>query len=172
MLRSGTVGKSNFWLQGLHRWIGPPRNQAARWPPTCQQPTSYPHLCMAGGPGLEPVWRSGPGDPDYAVSARKRIVYTASGPNSVVRGREAAPGLPILGPKPCRLYVSGPKPRSPDLLVPISTPASDLAPRPFTNPHLCGGRPRARTGKGRWGQWKSDRNHTQAAPVFAYLRLE
>ncbi len=24
-------------------------------------------LCMAGGPGLEPVWRSGPGDPDYAV---------------------------------------------------------------------------------------------------------
>ena len=86
---------------------------------------------MARVPGLEPLWTSGPGEPDYAVLARKREVYIVSGPNLVVRGREAAPGLPILGPKPCRLHVFGPKPRSPDLLVPISTPAPDLAPRPY-----------------------------------------
>ncbi len=49
----------------------------------------------------------GPGDPDYAVSARKRVVYTASGPTSVVQGREAAPGLPSLGPKPCNYTCSG-----------------------------------------------------------------
>ena len=91
-------------------------------------PAAAHHLCMAGGPGLEPVWRSGLGDPDYTASARKRVVYTASGPNSVVRGREAAPGLCGVGPKSCRLHVFGPKPRSPDLLVPISTPAPDLAP--------------------------------------------
>jgi hypothetical protein len=88
---------------------------------------------MAGGPGLKPVWRSGPGDPDYAVSARRRIVYTVSGPKSVVRGPLRGPGLPNLGPKPCRLFVFEPKPRSPDLLVPISTPAPDLAPRPYTS---------------------------------------
>ncbi len=57
--------------------------------------------CMAGGPCQERVWRLGPGDPDYAASARNRVVYTVSGPQSVVRRREPAPGPPILGPKPC-----------------------------------------------------------------------
>ena len=42
-------------------------------------------------------------------------------------------GVPNFGPKPCRLHVSGPKPRSPDLLAPISTPAPDLAHRPYTS---------------------------------------
>jgi hypothetical protein len=39
-------------------------------------------FCMAGGPGLEPAWTPGPGDPDYTVSARKHVVYTVSGPKS------------------------------------------------------------------------------------------
>ncbi len=80
---------------------------------------------MAGGPDLEPMWRSGPGDPDYAASARKRVIYTASGPYRTVRGPLCGPGLRGLGPKPCKLHVFGPKPRSPDLLFP-------LAPRPYT----------------------------------------
>ncbi len=93
-------------------------------------------LCMAGGPGLEPVWRSGPGDPDYTVSANKRVVYTVSGPNRVVRiswsrsphrlqtwppghtqclGREAAPsnasqGLDRTGPRPSWCAACGGKP--------------------------------------------------------------
>jgi hypothetical protein len=33
-------------------------------------------------------------------------------------------------------YVFGPKPRSPDLLVPMSTPAPDLAPRPYTTTQI------------------------------------
>jgi hypothetical protein len=40
---------------------------------------------MAGGPGLESVWRSGPGYPEYSVSARKRIVYRDAGRNRVAR---------------------------------------------------------------------------------------
>ncbi len=44
---------------------------------------------------------------------------------------DSGPGLPNLGAKPC-LHVFGPKPRSPDLLVPISAPALDLAPRSYT----------------------------------------
>ncbi len=51
---------------------------------------------MAGG---APVWRSGPGDLDYAVWARKRVVYTVSGPKPVVPGREAAPA-PTLRLRP------------------------------------------------------------------------
>ncbi len=43
-------------------------------------------MCMATGPGLEPVWSSGPGDLDYAVSARKCVVYAASGQKAEVRG--------------------------------------------------------------------------------------
>ncbi len=86
---------------------------------------------------MEPVWRSGTGDPDCAVSARKRVYsLTVSGPKSVVKGREAATGLPILGPETCRQHVFEPKPRSPDLLVPISTPAPDLAPRPYATKGL------------------------------------
>ncbi len=88
-------------------------------------------LCMAGGPGQEPVWRSGPGHPDHATSVRKRVVYTALGPKSVVRGPLRGPGLPIQGPKPNRLHVFGPKPCTPDVLAPIFTPAPDLAPRPY-----------------------------------------
>ena len=38
-----------------------------------QQTIQRGGLCMAGKPGLEPVWRSGPGDPDYTISARKRL---------------------------------------------------------------------------------------------------
>ena len=51
-------------------------------------------LCMAGGPRLEPVWRSGPGDPDCAVSARNRVVHAVSAQNS---GPQSGPGLPIFG---------------------------------------------------------------------------
>jgi hypothetical protein len=72
-------------------------------------------LCMAGGPGLEPVWRSGPGDPDYTASARKCIVYVASGPKSVVRVREAPhllarfPGPPgQLIPRKTKIYKTRP----------------------------------------------------------------
>ncbi len=42
----------------------------------------------------------------------------------------------IFGPKQRRLHVSGPKPRSPDLLVPIFTPAPNLAPRPYTSSRM------------------------------------
>jgi hypothetical protein len=107
-------------------------------------------LCMAGGPGLEPVWRWG-GDPDYAVSAPTRVVYTVSDPKSVVRNREAAPGLPSMGSKPCRLHGFGPETRS---LVPISTPAPDLAPRPYTRLvwEVCGWGPSLGTSLVFWGK--------------------
>ncbi len=52
------------------------------------------------GPGLEPVRRLGPSEPDYAASDRKRVVYTVSGPTSVVREPLRGPRLLILGPKP------------------------------------------------------------------------
>ena len=53
---------------------------------------------MAGGPGLEPVWRSGPGDPDYAASVRKRVAYTAS--NVYTLERPGSPARKIVGTKP------------------------------------------------------------------------
>ncbi len=134
--RPGSGGKFDFYFYLKRSW--------ARLMDTSRNTEHV--LCMAGGPGLEPVWRSGPGDPDYAASARKRVVYLVSGPNRVVRGPLRVPGLPNLGPKPCTLHVFGPKPCIPDLLVPISTPAPDLAPRPYTkhvwfetSPHLYPG---------------------------------
>jgi hypothetical protein len=89
-----------------------------------------------------------------AASSRKRVVYTASGPRSVIRGPRRGPGLPMLGPKPCRLHVFDPKPRSPDLLAPISTPAPDLAPPAIHKyihapRHGSGTRHRHRSGRGR-----------------------
>ncbi len=87
--------------------------------------------------GFRPGFR-----PDSHQKNLKRVIYTASGPKKVVRGREAAPGLPMLGPKPCGLHVFELKPSSPDLQVPISTPAPDLACRPSTTePRAWLGRP-------------------------------
>ncbi len=45
----------------------------------------YPYLCMAGGPSLEPVWRSRPGDPEagafFADLRREETDHTKlSGP--------------------------------------------------------------------------------------------
>ncbi len=55
------------------------KNEASAFLAVCRK------LCMAGGPVLEPVWRSGPGDPDYDVSARNRVDFTLSGRSRVVR---------------------------------------------------------------------------------------
>ena len=71
-------------LASIPRWPGAMHKICDLPPGGMPLPQSV--SCVAGGPGLEPMWRSGPGKPDYAVSGRKHVVYTVSGPKSVVRG--------------------------------------------------------------------------------------